>query len=417
MNPYRIRALAFVLVLPLALPAVAADVPMKSGNRTFDRTVDIVRDRFYDTGKLDAFVATVDETVEALPNLATADPAEISDAIDYVLGSLQTSHTARYTSDSVAYYELADVFRFALGRDLRRVFRGRDVVYDGIGIISATINGATFVADVYDGGPADKTGIQTGDEILSVDGAPFTAIGSFQGKAGQTVAVRLRQEAGAEPIVVDVPVARLQPSESLVSAIEDSVKLIEIDGQKIGYVRIWAYTSRAVPSVLGDALAGPLKDADGLVLDLRSRWGGAPGDAAEMFVGRTADMRMIDRDGDVNNVNVRWHKPVVAIIDEGTRSGMEVLAYSLKKNGIPLVGTETAGDVVAGTAFLLPDDSLLILAVADVYVDDQRLEANPIQPDITVPFDIRYADGADPQFDAAVAEMEAELSGEPTGLN
>jgi C-terminal processing protease CtpA/Prc len=130
-----------------------------------------------------------------------------------------------------------------------------------------------------------------------------------------------------------------------------------------------------------------------------------------MFVGRTADMRMIDRDGDVSYVNERWRKPVVAIIDEGTRSGMEVLAYSLKKNGIPLVGTETAGDVVAGTGFLLPDDSFLIVAVANVFVDDARLEGNPVQPDIAVPFDIRYADGADPQLDAALAEMDGQLAG------
>ena len=58
-------------------------------------------------------------------------------------------------------------------------------------------------------------------------------------------------------------------------------------------------------------------------------------------------------------------KPLVAIIDEGTRSGLEVFAYALKANGIPLVGSRTAGALLAGRAYLLPDDSLLEIAVSD----------------------------------------------------
>jgi C-terminal processing protease CtpA/Prc len=155
---------------------------------------------------------------------------------------------------------------------------------------------------------------------------------------------------------------------------------------------------------------GRLANVDGLVLDLRSRWGGAPADAAEIFVGDTPEMRMIENDGEVHYTNTRWRKPVVAIIDEGTRSGMEILANALKLNGIPLVGSKTAGAVVAGRGFLLPDDSLLVLAVADVLVDGGRLEANPVEPDIEVPFDFRYAGGTDPQLDAALGEMAKRLS-------
>jgi C-terminal processing protease CtpA/Prc len=122
-------------------------------------------------------------------------------------------------------------------------------------------------------------------------------------------------------------------------------------------------------------------------------------------------MRLIDRDGKVEVANARFHKPVVAIIDEGTRSGMEILAYALKKNGVPLVGAPTAGDVLAGTAFLLPDDSLLELAVEDVLVDGKRLEANPVTPDIAAPYALPYANGRDPQFDAAAAELIKRLDG------
>ena len=74
-----------------------------------------------------------------------------------------------------------------------------------------------------------------------------------------------------------------------------------------------------------------------------------------------------------------------------------------------MVGAPTAGNVLAGTAYLLPDDSLLELAVADVLVDGKHLEGNPVEPDVAVPFDVRYADGRDPQLDAATALMAKRL--------
>ena len=100
-----------------------------------------------------------------------------------------------------------------------------------------------------------------------------------------------------------------------------------------------------------------------------------------------------------------WRKPVVGIIDGGSRSGIEILAHGLKRAGAPLVGTKTAGDVLAGRAFRLRDNSLLELAVLDVRVDGVRLENNGVTPDVEVPFTLPYADGADPQFDRAVDEM------------
>jgi C-terminal processing protease CtpA/Prc len=276
-----------------------------------------------------------------------------------------------------------------------------------------------FVTDVYDGGPAAEAGLMAGDEILAVDGAPFREIESFRGKAGKIVQLQVRRTVDAAPIVASVQVARLQPREAYLEAISESIRVVEQDGRTIGVVHLWMYTTDEVTHILNAELGGGrLKDVDGLVLDLRSRWGGAPADSAELFVGATGSMTVTERDGTVRYVNTRWDKPVVAVIDEGSRSGMEIYAHALKKHGIPLVGVTTAKAVVAGTAYLLPDDSLLILAVTDVHVDGERLEGRGVDPDIVVPFDIRYAAGADPQMDAAMVEMGRVLSdGSGEGVN
>ena len=66
--------------------------------------------------------------------------------------------------------------------------------------------------------------------------------------------------------------------------------------------------------------------------------------------------------------------------------------------------------VVAGRAFRLTDNSLMLLAVADVRVDGGRLEGVGVTPDIAVPNALPYSAGADPQLDRAVEEMRRMLA-------
>jgi C-terminal processing protease CtpA/Prc len=404
-------ATVVALLLPLSCGMASAEAALRSGNAVFDRTVDIVTANFYRPAELDRFRDAVALTVASFPGLATAEAALVDDAIDFVLASLETSHTGRYPTGSVEYYELLDVFRFAARDAVRRLYPPEgNITYDGIGIATREIGGATFITDVYDGGPADRAGVLAGDEILWVDGKPFAGTDMFKGRTAAPAIVSLRREARADPITLTVPVERIEPSESLVEATAASAEIIERDGYRIGYLRIWAYTERDMKATIEAAITGPLADADALVLDLRCRWGGAPADAADTFVGGAPDMTMTFRDGRQDLVHARWRKPMVAIIDEGTRSGMEIFAHALQSNGVTLVGQPTAGDVVAGRGYVLPDDSLLIVAVADVSVDGVRLEGAPVLPEVSMPFDIRYAAGRDPQREAAIEALVDSLA-------
>jgi C-terminal processing protease CtpA/Prc len=409
----RLKARWLALALVLAPIAVAEAAP--TGNAVFDKVVEIVNQRFYSDAGLGTFNDAVAAVVARLPELGTAAPesATTRAAVNTVLASLGASHTGRYTPDQQNYYELSDVFRGAFRRDATRVFPPQgEPMYEGIGIAAERVDGKVFVTDVYDGDPAARAKIMPGDEIVSVDGQPYDEIGSFLGKSGGTVSVMLRHTTDAEPVMASVAVEKIAPGRNFLDAIRNSIQVIDRGGHEIGVVHLWIYTSDQVTGILYQEIAaGKLKDVDGLVLDLRSRWGGTPADAGETFLGGTADMYVVERDGKIQYLNQRFKKPVVAIIDKGTRSGMELLAYSLKKNGVPLIGTETAGDVLAATGFLLPDDSLLELAVEDVFVDGKRLEANPVQPDVAVPFDVHYANGRDPQFDTAMDVLLKRLSG------
>lgn len=404
------RLVAAALVAAAAMGGARAAEPPRSGHAVFDRAVRLVLDRFYDTDALPRFVEAVRREIDdaqAPLGKASAD-ARVDAALDRVLASLGVSHTGRFEADTIAYFELADVFRFAIRHDMRRLFPPRgEVGYAGVGMVVQPQRGKLFVSDVYDGSPAARAGILVGDEILSVDGAPYLEIASFSGKAGRTVDIRLHRLAEAEPIAVEVAVERIEPLASFEKAIADSASVVEIDGRRIGYIRLWTLAAPRSMRKVAEALAeGRLKDADGLVFDLRGRWGGGSSDAAEIFLGDTPPFRLIERNGETILANVRWQKPVVAIIDEGTRSGLEVFAHALQANGIPLVGSRTAGALLAGRAWLLPDDSLLEIAVSDAVIgEDLRLEGTGVAPDIAVEFSLPYAAGKDPQRDAAVEEM------------
>lgn len=285
------------------------------------------------------------------------------------------------------------------------MFEQGEVAYDGIGVVLREAEGRVFIDGIHHGGPADEAGLLRGDELVAIDGAPPSAVDAFAGRAGERVTLALRRHADAPLREIVVEPERIRPNEAFLQALETSMELIEHEGGAIGYVRVWSYARDAYHQALRAALwNGPLAEAEALVLDLRGGWGGAQPHYAELFVGGAPTMTMTNRRGEERVSSFVWPRPVVVLIDGGTRSGKEVIASALQKNGVPLVGQRSAGALLAGQAFLLSDDSLVILAVLDVALDGQRIEGVGIAPDIEVDFDLPYAAGADPQRDAAIKE-------------
>jgi carboxyl-terminal processing protease len=386
-------------------PGQTDEAPTGSNQANFDQVWELVRDRFYDP-RLNG-LDWQGQRARFRPEAATASTREdAAVVINAMLAKLGASHTHFYTPDDPAYYQLADIFVFALEhRGLERVFPQGEVSYPGIGIFTeADDQGRTFVTGVIDGAPAHAAGVLLGDEIVSADGSPFRPVASFRGKVGSPVSLQIRRSTGEAPIAISVSPADLRPSEMFLRGLKASARVIATDRAKIGYVHVWSYASHKMQSALEDLMSeGPLKDADALVWDLRGGWGGAQPEYLDLFNPRAPTMKITDRNGATGFVDVKWRKPVAALINEGTRSGKEVLAYGFKAYRLgELVGHRTEGAVLAATAFLIGNDGLLLLAVEDVLVDGQRLEGIGVTPTIEVPFDSRYAAGGDPQLDRAV---------------
>jgi carboxyl-terminal processing protease len=396
-------------MLRLAIGAFAQVNALPATPPLIEEVSRLVTKHFYDRGAVERIWAQARTThTAALPPDAT--PEEVTAALDAMLDELGASHTEHYLPGELAYYELLDIFaRDEFAPRLRKLFPKGEVAYTGIGVLPRTLEGRVFLAAVYHGGPAERAGLLVGDEIVSADGRPFDPIGSFDDKAGETVRLEVRRVEAGPTFPVEVVPRRIRPNEFFLSAMRASVRVIEREGRHWRYVRVWFYARRQYHHLLMEELAeGRLKDVDGLVLDLRGGWGGAQPEYTELFVGGAPIMTYVGRDGRENFASFRWRRPVVVLVDEGTRSGKEVVTYGLKRQGVRVVGTRTAGALLAGRGFLLEDGSLLVLAVSDVRVEGERLEGRGLMPDVVVPFRLPYAAGHDPQLEAALAELAQE---------
>jgi carboxyl-terminal processing protease len=362
------------------------------------------------TSKLEEVAARVEKLVESDFYRNVNFPMLLGDitddTIDDALADLHVSHTRRIKPDTIDYYEVLDIYERSLQRDVRRLF-SNGIQYQGIGIVTRAVLGKTFVARVYPGLPAAKAGILVGDEIVSVDGQPYHEIETFKGRYGVTAKLSVRRAEGAAPFDVSVAVQTIRPDSAFRSSTEQSIRAIDHGNRKIGYLRLWTLHDGDVHEAVQSALAtGKLKDVDVLIVDLRGRWGGYVGRLNEVFAPKGTQVEFIDRDGRSSFAPLRWRKPVVAIIDEGARSAMEILAFTMKKNGATIVGETTAGAVLGGGAYVLPDDSLLMLATQEVVTDGERLEGKGVVPTMRVDNPLPYAAGADPQYEAALKAAE-----------
>ena len=398
---------AIVILLQwLNPPIFAAQKQTRVG--TLEQVWKTVNDKFYDPQFNGVDWKAMREKYKPLAAKSNSSE-ELATVINEMLSQLQTSHTHFYTQNEQKYYQLLGIFQTVnpnFQKQLKRFLGSEKIDYTGIGISTKKINDKTFISGILAGSPADRSGLKVGDRLISVDGKAYQLIKSFQGKADEKVKllvqrtsdIKSQQEIKVTPKVFD-------PTTMFLDAQKASRKIIERDGKKIAYVHIWSYAGTQYQEQLKeDLLYGPLKDADGLVLDLRDGWGGADPDYLHVFTGESPSITLIRRDRKPVNSNFQWKKPVVLLVNKGSRSGKEILAFGFKQHKIgPIVGSKTAGAVVGGSPFIMKNGSVLYLAVADVLINNKyRLEGSGVKPDINVPFSLEYSQGVDPQKQRAI---------------
>ncbi|MBW4562926.1 MAG: S41 family peptidase [Mojavia pulchra JT2-VF2] len=397
-----ILSISVLLLLWLSSPLLP--ILAKPETQIFEQVWQTVNDNFYDPNLNGVDWKAVKKQYQ-LQLVKARSSKDVAVVLNQMLSQLKSSHTRFYTQDEPAYYQLLGIFQPRnpdLNKQLKQFFPKGKIEYTDIGLFTKDINGKTFTSSILDESPAAKAGFKVGDQILSVDGRPYHPIHSFAGKAGQTVKMLIQrspepssqQEIAVVPKIFDASTMFLQAQTA-------SIELIEQENKKVGYIHIWSNAADLYQQQLQDELIyGRLKNADGLVLDLRDGWGGGDISYLNIFSAKhNLSITNIPRDQRRYTYNYQWKKPVVMIVNEGSRSSKEILAFGFQQSKMgPVIGTQTAGAVLGGRPFLMRDGSLLYVAVTNVFVNgNQRLEGKGVIPDINIPFPLEYAQGVDPQ--------------------
>lgn len=367
----------------------AEDEPKANFPALGKEVVELVKQRFYDSEQAQAWVQQNGDYAAKIESRETFN-AETK----RVLAALKTSHTNYYTPDEYAYYGIWSIFHPVFELPAREV--------SSIGV---ELDAEHFIRWVLPGGAADQAGLRRGSRLVTAGGKPFHPIRSFQGLADQPVELGVLEQKDGEPKPVTVRPRLVIPKQEWLDAQRSGAKIVQVDGKSVAYVSLYSCAGMDPLNLLRELLTNELKTAEALVLDFRFGWGGCPTEFVNLFNRQPPILEMRPRGDAAWIMDAQWRKPVVLLINGGSRSGKEAVAYSMKKNQLAkLVGEKTAGAVVAGSCFRLSDESLVYLAVSDVRVDGVRLEGVGVAPDVTVSDDYRFNGGKDPQLDRALQE-------------
>ncbi len=253
--------------------------------------------------------------------------------------------------------------------------------YGGIGALIGQKGEFVIVTDPYEGFPAQKSDIRSGDIIIEIDGK------SIKGKKYDEVSKILK---GQPKTQVRLKLQRLNEKDLLEKTVmRDEIKINNVPyhgmlDNGIGYIRLTGFTDNAGQEVK-DALIS-LKSKNqltGLILDLRGNPGGLLNEAVNIvniFVTKGLDVvstkgkvKEWDKNYKALNSPVDTEIPLVVLVNSGSASASEIVSGSIQDLDRGLViGQRTFGKGLVQTTRPLSYNSQLKVTTAKYYIPSGR---------------------------------------------
>lgn len=314
---------------------------------------------------LQAFVETVIAARERHADPAAAvQPEAVQDAIRAYLKAFGDPAT-RYLSPRE-------------WEELERSARGH---FQGFGLLLVREGERFLVERIYPDSPAERAGLEAGDEIVGVNGRSrlpdhLSELRALLQEVPTGARVRIRRgnrslDLELHPGTVELP--------SLETAwLEDSVF----------YLRLRSFTQRGGQEV--EEVLQRERRIRSLILDLRGNGGGVLDTAVEihgLLAGPGPVTWILDREGNRSTRRSQLRPltsspPAIVLVDRNTASAAEVLAASLQRRGSLLVGESTYGKGSIQEVTPLADGGAAVLTVAHYEIAPGKLlPATGLVPD------------------------------------
>ena len=314
---------------------------------------------------------------------------EITDLIHehlekYYVDEPQVGHLSKVAIDAMlkeldpytVYYHESNM------EDYRMMTTGQ---YGGIGALIRKIGEDTYIAEPYEGNPAEKAGLRAGDKIISIDGK------TMLGKPSDDVSSSLKGPKGS---TIKIEVEREGEGKKFISVMRDEIKLPDVPysgmlNSTIGYIKLNSFTQTASSDVKTAFLDLKTKGMTELVFDLRGNGGGLLVEAVKivnLFVKKgqvvvTTKGRVAEENRVYNTLEEPTDLtiPITVLIDEGSASASEIVSGSLQDlDRAVIIGTTSYGKGLVQRTYDLKYGSKMKLTIAKYYTPSgrcvQRLE-------------------------------------------
>lgn len=252
--------------------------------------------------------------------------------------------------------------------------------YNGIGSLIGQRQGKSIVLMVYEGTPAEKSGLQIGDEILKIDG----------------VDIKTRKDADAGKLLkgqtntaVKLTVRRFGQKDPLeLSVLRDVVKMTNVPyygmvTDEVGYIDLKDFTATASREVRTAFQELKGKGMKKLILDVRENPGGLLNmaiDISNIFIPK--DSEVVTTKGKVTEWNKTYTAlnppldleiPIIVLTNSHSASAAEIVSGVIQDydRGV-LIGQRTYGKGLVQTTRELSFNTKLKITTAKYYIPSGR---------------------------------------------
>ena len=247
--------------------------------------------------------------------------------------------------------------------------------FSGVGLSVIEVKQGLRVVKVFKRSPAEEGGVKAGDTIIEVEGESIAGLTSaestqkIKGPEGSQVKVTLEKPKTHKKVEKTLTRAN-------VVLPNVSSRVFTIGGKKIGYVRLFSFSSEASKQLAHGIEKLNKERVEGIVLDLRDNPGGLLDEAvtsASLFLpeGEVVVSTKSRTKGSTERqsgpgkiVDV----PFDVLIDRGTASAAEIMTAALQDDAhAPVVGTRSYGKGVFQEEHDLANGGALKLTVGEYF--------------------------------------------------
>jgi carboxyl-terminal processing protease len=285
--------------------------------------------------------------------------------------------------------------------------------FEGVGMSVEEDKRGLRVVNLFPGSPAKRAGIKKDELITAVNGRSIAGVNSqvatsrIKGPPGTEVTLEVLDPDSGDPRELTVERERIE-----IPVVKG--RLVERDGQKIGLVRLFSFSSGAHGLLRQeiDELVG--KGAEGVLLDLRGNGGGLLREAvlvSSIFIedgsivstrGRSKPEREFEAEGEAVDKDLG----VGVLVDGGSASASEIVTGALRdRKRAVVIGTRTFGKGVFQEVQSLSNGGVLDLTVGRYYLPSgENISDKGIKPVV------RARDNPDTERDEALPRALDELA-------